>query len=234
MLLFSTVAFGMPFLLTLYAQQVLGYSPVEFGLTSVAFPFAAAIGAISGQGLVLRVGFRPIAMVGLVLLAVGSLYMTQVSVDGTYFDDIFLGLLLCGLGVGFTFVTVSIAALEGVPEHQAGLASGLSNTTFQIGAALGTAIVSTVAVSRTTDVMAAGGDQMFALTEGFQSGFAACIALAALGGLVALVTLRGGSAGGEAVSVEVGRDEAAEGLQVVAALLDDDGRQTRAAQDQPC
>jgi MFS family permease len=173
-------------------------------------------------------------MVGLVLLAVGSLYMTQVSVDGTYFDDIFLGLLLCGLGVGFTFVTVSIAALEGVPEHQAGLASGLSNTTFQIGAALGTAIVSTVAVSRTTDVMAAGGDQMFALTEGFQSGFAACIALAALGGLVALVTLRGGSAGGEAVSVEVGRDEAAEGQQVVAALLDDDGRQTRAAQDQPC
>ena len=234
MLLFSTVAFGMPFLLTLYAQQVLGYSPVEFGLTSVAFPFAAAIGAISGQGLVLRVGFRPIAMIGLVLLAVGSLYMTQVSVDGTYFDDIFLGLLLCGLGVGFTFVTVSIAALEGVPEHQAGLASGLSNTTFQIGAALGTAVVSTVAVSRTTDVMAAGGDQMFALTEGFQSGFAACIALAALGGLVALVTLRGGSAGREAVSVEVGRDQAAEGLQVVAALLDDDGRQTRAAQDQPC
>ncbi|MGH3462150.1 MAG: MFS transporter [Kribbellaceae bacterium] len=189
MLLFSTVAFGMPFLLTLYAQQVLGYSPVEFGLTSIVFPVAAAAGAITGQGLVLNLGFRPVALTGLLLLGVGCLYMTQVSVDGSYFGDVFLGLLLCGLGVGFTFVTVSIAALAGVPEHQAGLASGLSNTSFQIGAALGTAIVSTVAVSRTTDVITAGGGQMLALTEGFQRGFAACIALAAVGALVTLATL---------------------------------------------
>jgi EmrB/QacA subfamily drug resistance transporter len=189
MLLFSTVAFGMPFLLTLYSQQVLDYSPVKFGLTSIVFPVGAATGAITGQGLVLKLGFRPVALTGLLLLGLGCLYMTQVSVDGSYFGDVFLGLLLCGLGVGLTFVTVSIAALAGVPEHQAGLASGLNNTSFQIGAALGTAIVSTVAVSRTTDVIAAGGEQMLALTEGFQSGFAACIALAAAGALVTLVTL---------------------------------------------
>ena len=189
MLLFSTVAFGMPFLLTLYSQQVLGYSPVEFGLTSIVFPVGAAAGAITGQALVLRLGFRPVALTGLLLLGAGCLYLTQVSVDGSYFGDVFLGLLLSGLGTGFTFVTVSIAALAGVPDHQAGLASGLSNTSFQIGAALGTTIVSTVAVSRTTDVIAAGGDQLLALTEGFQSGFAACIALAAAGALVALATL---------------------------------------------
>lgn len=189
MLLFSTVAFGMPFLLTLYAQQVLGFTPVEFGLTSIVFPIGAAVGAIGGQGLVLKIGFRPVATAGLLLIGAGSLYMTQVSAGGSYFGDIFLGLLLCGPGVGLTFVTVSIAALAGVPEHQAGLASGLSNTAFQIGAALGTAVVSTVAVSRTTDVLATGGGQVLALTEGFQSGFAACIALAAAGGLVALATL---------------------------------------------
>jgi EmrB/QacA subfamily drug resistance transporter len=235
MLLFSTVAFGMPFLLTLYAQQVLGYSPVEFGLTSVVFPVGAAIGAITGQGLVLRLGFRPVALFGLALLAAGSLYMTQVSADGTYFDDVFLGLLLCGLGVGFTFVTVSIATLARVPEHQAGLASGLANTGFQIGAALGTAIVSTVAVSRTTDVLAGGGDQLLALTEGFQNGFAACIALAGLGALVALVTLGRMpdpdlSADGPGVPLEVGHDQATESGQVVATLLDDDGRQAGGAE----
>jgi EmrB/QacA subfamily drug resistance transporter len=189
MLFFSTVAFGMPFLLTLYSQQVLGYSPVEFGLTSIVFPVGAATGAITGQGMVLKLGFRPVALTGLLLLGLGCLYMTQVSVSGSYFGDIFLGLLLCGLGVGLTFVTVSIAALAGVPEHQAGLASGLNNTSFQIGAALGTAIVTTVAVSRTTDVITAGGERKLALTEGFQSGFAACIALAAAAALVTLATL---------------------------------------------
>ena len=189
MLLFSTVAFGMPFLLTLYSQQVLGYSPVEFGLTSIVFPLGAATGAITGQALVLRRGFRPVALTGLVLLGTGCLYLTQVSVGGSYFGDVFLGLLLTGLGTGLTFVTVSIAALAGVPAHQAGLASGLSNTTFQIGAALGTAVVSTVAVSRTSDVVAAGGDRLLALTEGFGRGFAACVALAAAGAVVALATL---------------------------------------------
>jgi EmrB/QacA subfamily drug resistance transporter len=189
MLFFSTVAFGGPFILTLYSQQVLGFSPVEFGLTSIVFPIGAAAGAIVGQGLVLKVGFRPVALLGLVLLGAGSLYLTQVSAGGSYFGDVFLGLLLSGPGVGLTFVTVSIAALAGVPEHQAGLASGLSNTTFQIGAALGVAVVSTVAVSRTGDVLAAGGSQALALTEGFQSAFAACIVLAAAGALFALAML---------------------------------------------
>ena len=91
MLLFATVAFGMPFILTLYAQQVLGYSAVKFGLTSVVFPAMAAVGSIVGQALVLRVGFRPVAAVGMALMGAGSLLLTQVSVDGSYFGDIFLG-----------------------------------------------------------------------------------------------------------------------------------------------
>jgi hypothetical protein len=124
-----------------------------------------------------------------VLLGIGSYYLAQASVDGSYFGDIFLGLLICGPGVGLTFVTCSIAALAGIAEREAGLASGLSNTTFQIGAAVGTAIVSTVAFSRTTDVVAAGGgdvNPVFALTEGIQAGFLACVVLAAVGLLVAV------------------------------------------------
>ena len=187
MLVFSTVAYGMPFILTLYAQQVLGFSPVEFGLSSVVFPLTVAVAAITGQGLVLKIGFRPIAAAGFILLAGGSLYLAQVSPDGSYFGDIFLGLLISGLGTGFAFVTLSIAALAGVEEREAGLASGLNNTTFQIGAAIGTAVVSTVAVSRTDDLLAAGGDRLVALTEGFQSAFVACIVLAGIGLLLALM-----------------------------------------------
>ena len=191
MLLFATVAFGMPFILTLYAQQVLGYSAVEFGLGSVVFPAMAAAGSILGQAIVLRVGFRPVAAVGMTLMGAGALLLTQVSVGGSYFDDIFLGLLLFGPGIGLAFVTATVAALAGVPEHESGLASGLSNTAFQMGAAIGTALVATVAVSRTDDYLAANPDasSLVALNEGFRSAFLATAVLAGIGVALALLLL---------------------------------------------
>ena len=154
MLVFGMLPFGLSFTLTLYAQEVLGYSAVMFGLTSIVFPAMAAIGSIFGQAIVLRAGFRPVAAAGMALMGGGALILTQVSVSGSYFGDIFFGLLVFGPGVGLAFVTASIAALAGVPDHESGLASGLSNTSFQIGAALGVAIVTTVAVSRTEDYLA--------------------------------------------------------------------------------
>ena len=191
MLLFATVAFGMPFILTLYAQQVLGYSAVEFGLSSVVFPAMAAAGSILGQAIVLRVGFRPVAAVGMALMGAGALLLSQVSVDGSYFGDIFLGLLLFGPGIGLAFVTATVAALAGVPEHESGLASGLSNTAFQMGAAIGTAVVATVAVSRTDDYLAAnaGASSLVALNEGFRSAFLATAVLAGIGVALALLLL---------------------------------------------
>ena len=118
-----------------------------------------------------------------------GLVLTQVSVGGSYFPDIFFGLLLCGLGIGLAFVTATVAALAGVAEHEAGLASGLSNTSLQIGTALGVAIVSTVAVSRSTDYLAAnkGANPLVALTEGYQSAFVACAVLAGIGLALALL-----------------------------------------------
>jgi EmrB/QacA subfamily drug resistance transporter len=191
MLLFSTAAFGLPFILTLYAQQVLGYSAVEFGLSSLPLPLGAVVGSLVGQAIVLRVGFRPVATAGLTLIGASSLLLTQISVDGTYFGDIFFALLVIGPGIGLTFVTASIAALAGVAEHESGLASGLSNTAFQIGAAVGVAIVSTVAVTRTDDFIAenGSGNMPLALTEGFQSAFLACAILAGIGAALALLLL---------------------------------------------
>jgi EmrB/QacA subfamily drug resistance transporter len=191
MLVFGTLPYGLGFILTLYAQQVLGYSAIRFGLTSLVFPVMAAVGSILGQGIVLRIGFRPVAAVGMALMGGGALLLTQVSVGGSYFGDIFFGLLVFGPGVGLAFVTASIAALAGVAERESGLASGLSNTSFQIGAALGVALVTTVSVSRTEDYLAAnrGAGQLVALTEGFQSAFLAIAILAGIGVVLSLVLL---------------------------------------------
>jgi EmrB/QacA subfamily drug resistance transporter len=189
MLLAGAVAVGMPFVLTLYAQQVLGYSALEFGLGSVVLAVAVTVGAIVAQGTVLKVGFRPVAATGMALMGAGALLFTQVSVGGSYFGDIFLGLLVGGLGIGLAFVTATVAALAGVAEHESGLASGLSNTALQIGGALGVAIVTTVAVSVSDDYLAAheGAKRLVVLNEGFQSAFLALVVLAGIGMVLALL-----------------------------------------------
>jgi EmrB/QacA subfamily drug resistance transporter len=191
MLIFGTVVFGTPFILTLYAQQVLGYSAIEFGLGTAVFTVMAAVGSIVSQAVVLKVGFRTVAATGMALLAAGALVLTQVSAGGNYVDDMLFGLLVYGAGIGPAFVTATVAALAGVAEHESGLASGLSNTAFQIGAALGVAIVTTVAVTRSEDYLAAndGANPLVVLNEGLQSAFWACVALAGLGVAISLLLL---------------------------------------------
>jgi MFS family permease len=191
MLLSGTIAVGMPFVLTLYAQRVLGYSALKFGVSSVVLALAVTVGAIVAQAAVLKLGFRAVAATGMVLMGAGSLLLTQVSVSGSYFGDIFFGLLVFGPGVGFAFVTATVAALAGVAEHESGLASGLSNTALQIGAALGVAITTTVAVSRSEDYLAAnaGANSLVVLNEGFQSAFLALVVLAGIGLALALLLL---------------------------------------------
>src|SRR5262249_1670435 len=191
MLLIGTVAYGIPFVLTLYAQRVLGYSAFKFGVGSVVLALGAAVGAIIGQAAVLKVGFRAVAATGIALMGAASLLLTQVSVSGSYFGDIFFGLLVCGPGLGFAFGAATIAALAGVAERESGLASGLSNTALQIGGALGVAILTTVAVSSSHDYLAAneGANPLVVLNEGFQSAFLACVVLAGIGLALALLPL---------------------------------------------
>jgi EmrB/QacA subfamily drug resistance transporter len=122
--LLGTVAVGVPLVLTLYAQQVLGYSALKFGVSSVVLAVGVTAGAIAGQGAVFKAGFRPVAATGLALIGAGSLVLTQVSVLGGYFPDIFAGLLLCGLGIGLAFVTATVAALAGVASTRPGSPRG--------------------------------------------------------------------------------------------------------------
>ena len=178
------LAFGMPFTLTQYAQQVLDWSPVEFGLASVVMPVTAALGSATAQALASRGGLRPIVAVSMVLTGLGCLLLTQVSVGGSYLGDVFFGLLVFGPGLGAGYVAGSIASLAGVAEEDAGLASGLNNSSFQIGGAVGVAILSTVAVSQ-----ADGAEPLAALTNGFQAAFGTAIVFAAIGLLVAVPLL---------------------------------------------
>jgi EmrB/QacA subfamily drug resistance transporter len=170
------LAFGVNVILTLYAQQVLGYSPLEFGLASAVVPVMATVGSVLGQSAINRVGFRSVALGGLVLMALGSALLSQVSAHGSYLGDLFLGLLVFGPGLGAAYVAASIATVAGVDEADAGLASGLNNASFQVGGALGVAILSSIAIAQTE-----GEEPLVALTAGFQSAFAAAIAFAAFG-----------------------------------------------------
>ena len=172
----GTFGFGVPFILTQYAQEVLGWSPIQFGLASVVMPVTAVIGTVAAQAIATRGGVRRVAVVAMALTGLGSLFLTQVSVGGSYLGDIFFALVLLGPGVGAAYVAGSIASLSGVADSEAGLASGLNNASFQIGGAVGVAVLSTVAVSG-----AHGTDPLAALTDGYRSAFTVAIAFAAAG-----------------------------------------------------
>jgi predicted MFS family arabinose efflux permease len=173
----GTMAFGVPFILTQYAQEVLGWSPIHFGLASVVMPVTAVIGTATAQAIATKGGVRRVAVVAMALTGLGSLLLTQVSVGGTYVGDLLFALLILGPGIGAAYVAGSIASLTGVAESEAGLASGLNNASFQIGGAVGVAILSTAAVSGAHGA----ADRLSALTEGYQAAFAAAIAVAVLG-----------------------------------------------------
>jgi EmrB/QacA subfamily drug resistance transporter len=186
----GTIVFGMFFLLSLYMQQVLGFSAIKTGLGYLAVALTAVVASGVAQALVTRAGVKPILAIGMGLLAGGLVYFTQVSVDGSYLADLLPGFLLIGVGLGFSFVPVSIAALAGITGQDAGLASGLINTSQQVGGAIGLAILSTVATTRTENLLADGKDPATALTSGFQIAFWVGAGLAVASLIATLVFLR--------------------------------------------
>jgi EmrB/QacA subfamily drug resistance transporter len=170
-LILGAIVFANFFLLTLYVQQVLGYSALKAGLTFLTTAGTAVISAGVAQALVTRVGVKPILAIGLALMTVGMLWYTQISVGGSYVDDLLVGYLAVGVGIAFSFVPVTIAALAGVAEHEAGLGSGLINTSQQIGGAIGVAVASTIATSHFTTLTQEGTAPPEALTSGFAWAF---------------------------------------------------------------
>jgi len=193
---------SMFFFVTLYMQQVLGYSAIEAGLAYL--PLAATIVVASGVAsrLVTGIGLMPVLAIGMTLIVVALTWFSRVSVDGGFVSDILGPSLLAGAGLGFAFVATTIAAVSGVRERESGLASGLINTSQQIGGAIGLAVLASVATSRTDGaVAAAGGDPAGlprALTEGFQSAFAGGAAIAGLGLVLTVVLLRSRDSGAHA------------------------------------
>jgi EmrB/QacA subfamily drug resistance transporter len=186
--LLGAVIFANFFLLTLYVQQILGFSAIKTGLTFLATAGTAVVSAGVAQALTTRFGPKPIIIIGLTLLTAGMVWYSQIPVDGSYVSDLLPGYLMVGVGIAFAFVPISIAALAGVVEREAGLASGLINTSQQIGGAVGTAVASTVFATHYKDLLAEGSSQADALTHGFGYGFWA-LALFGLAAIIAAVTL---------------------------------------------
>jgi EmrB/QacA subfamily drug resistance transporter len=179
--------FSMFFFISLYMQQVLGFSALEAGLAYLPLAVGIIITAGASAGLVTRFGFKPVLVAGLIVTAGGLVWFSQVSVDGSYVGDVLFPSLLAAVGLGLAFVSMTVAAVSGVENHEAGLASGLINTSQQIGGALGLAILATIANGRSDDAAAAGSSAKVALTEGFQSAFMVGAGIAILGAIVAIV-----------------------------------------------
>jgi len=179
---------GTLLLVTLYAQGVLGYPAARFGLMTAVMTVMSAAGAYAAQAVVTRAGVRPVGAAGMALAGGGCLLLTQVSVDGGYWPDLFFGLLVFGAGLGSAFVAAQIAALTGAAERESGLAAGLADSSFNIGSALGIAIVSTVVVAR-----AGPGAGPPAMTAGFRAAFAVAAGIAGLGAVLALLLFRPGA-----------------------------------------
>jgi EmrB/QacA subfamily drug resistance transporter len=187
-LLIAMALFSMFFFISLYMQQVLGYDALKAGVSYL--PLAVGIIVASGvaSGLVTRFGFKPVLIVGLLLTAGGLAWFSQVSADGSYLGDILFPSLLAALGLGFSYVPMMVASVAGVEPHEMGLASGLINTSQQIGGALGLAILATIANSVT---QGSSASHAVALTDGFRSAFTVGAVFALAGAVLAALLVSG-------------------------------------------
>ena len=201
--------FSMFFFISLYMQNVLGFSAIEAGLSYLPLALTIILTAGIASVLVTRVGFKPILAAGMALVAGGLLWFGQISADGSFVADVLGPSLLAAAGLGFAFVPQTIAAVSGVREHEAGLASGLINTSQQVGGALGLAVLSTVAFPQIEDAaIEAGGPPTAAiLTEGYADAFMVGAGIALIGVVVSLTLIRSRDS---RAHVELGATEAAQ------------------------
>ena len=186
MLLVASGLFAMFFFASLYTQQLRGYSPIQAGLAFLPFTAGIVIGAGLAQQFITRVGVRTVTLTGLSIATVGMLLFTQLSLTGSYLGELFPAVIVTSIGMGLTFVPVTLLATTNVPGEDAGLASGLFNTSQQIGGALGLAILSTLAATRTSNHQSLGHDE--ALLSGYHLAFLTGAGLMAVA-IVLLATL---------------------------------------------
>ena len=196
MLLVASGLFAMFFFNTLYVQNVLGYSALEAGLAFVPFTAGIIVGSVLSQSLIPRLGARDVPVIGLVLGVLGMLAFLRLEPGGSYLTDLLPGILLASVGMGLVFVPVTLIATSGLPPSDAGLASGIFNTSQQVGGALGLAVLSTLATSATSDELASLGRQpteaetASALVQGFHVAYLASAIVLAVAAVVLRLTLR--------------------------------------------
>jgi EmrB/QacA subfamily drug resistance transporter len=202
--------YGMFFLGALYLQKVLGFDSLEVG---VAFlPVTAIIGTLSlgfSAKLNMRFGAKATLIPGLISVGAGLALFSQISADGSYWTEVLPGMVLVGIGAGLSFPSVMTLAMTGVKPEEAGLASGLVNTTLQVGAAIGLAVLATLSSSRTSSQLSSGEGAHQALTSGYQLAFVVGAALLVVAVAVAVFVLRPGPVAGEAAAVEEAEAEPA-------------------------
>jgi EmrB/QacA subfamily drug resistance transporter len=185
-LLVGGSSFGMWFFVSLYLQQVLGYSPIRAGLAFLPMTICIVVGSTFASRVVGRTGAKPLLVAGMASLTLGLAWFAEISATGSYISDMLFPSLLTALGIGLAFVPATISAVAGVAPQEAGLASGLVNTARLFGGALGLAILAAIATSRTnSDLHHAGTSAHAALTSGFQLAFVISAAFSLIGGLVA-------------------------------------------------
>jgi EmrB/QacA subfamily drug resistance transporter len=187
LLLVASGMFGMFYFASLYVQEVLGYNPLKAGLAFLPVTVGIMIGAGLAQQLIRRVGVRNVSIAGISLASIGMLVLTQLPVHGSYAGNLLVGLLPMSLGMGLTFVPITLLATSGVLSGDSGLASGLFNTAQQVGGSLGLAILSTLAASQTSSLLGAhSGTAIAARVSGYHVAFlAAAIMLGAAAALMA-------------------------------------------------
>ena len=186
--LMAAAMFGWFFLAALYLQLVLGYSPLEVGLAFLPTTLVMGFESIAlSDRLVMRFGIKPPLVVGLSFFALGLLWFTQAPVDGDFVADVLPGMILMGIGGGITFNPLLLAAMGDVEPSEAGLASGIVNTAFMMGGALGLAVLVSVADSRTDSLRSGGDGPLEALTGGYHAAFFVAAAFAAIGALLGLL-----------------------------------------------
>jgi len=190
LLLVASGMFGMFFFASLYVQEILGYSPLRAGLAFLPVTAGIVIGAGIAQQSIKRVGVRNVAGLGITLAAAGMAWLARVPVHGTYVSDLLVGLLPMSIGMGLTFVPITLLGTGGVRDDDAGLASGLFNTAQQVGGSLGLAILSTLAASRTASLLGSGHAVVGARVSGYHVAFLAATIMLAMGAVILAVGLR--------------------------------------------
>ena len=196
MLFVASGIFAMFFFNTLYIQRVLGFSPIQAGLAFLPFTAGIIIGAGLAQRLVPKLGAREVPLIGMTMAVAGLLLFLRLQPDGQYLTDLLPAMILVSIGMGLTFVPVTLIATSGIPPDDAGLASGLFNTSQQVGGALGLAILSTLAASATTHTLSSvtgkptASEQAQALVDGFHVAFFGSAVVVAAGGVLLALLLR--------------------------------------------